>query len=145
MDIKELYDLVENPDEILKIDIALNYYQQKFNMDQNTAIKTIFDMLSSRIEPERLISILNIFGNLGITETKAIYPKVIKKKMLAMQLCIPIEWTQKKALEYAEYVDPSGTIHGWRIAKKGESILRGANPQIKCPHKSGFIHIIVVI
>lgn len=66
-------------------------------------------------------------------------PQIIQNKILSLQLCVPIEWTDQQAIDFAEQQSPCGTSAGWQIARKAYPAER-----VRCRDRDGFIHIVVL-
>lgn len=67
--------------------------------------------------------------------------EVTRKGGLDMQVCVPADWTDAQALEFAEQQYPCGTQHGWQIRRQGDPHLRGAPERAPCHSKPDHIHI----
>jgi hypothetical protein len=70
-------------------------------------------------------------------------PNVPKVGLLDMQVCVPSEWTDKQALEFAEGENPCGTQHGWSIRREGSEHLSGSPERVDCCELEGFVHIMI--
>lgn len=67
--------------------------------------------------------------------------QVTKRSMFSMQVCVPDDFTDDQALEFAHGENPCGTAHGWSMRKQGDEALAGADERVKCLQRSGFVHI----
>jgi hypothetical protein len=70
-------------------------------------------------------------------------PQVTRTGMLDMQVCVPTEYTDAQAEEFANAANPSGTEHGWRMRKADDPAQAGAPLRVKCRDRDGFIHIML--
>ena len=68
-------------------------------------------------------------------------PQVTKMSMLAMQVCVPEDWTDYQATDFAEAEYPCGTEHGWQMRKQGDEALAGADERVSCRERSGYVHV----
>jgi hypothetical protein len=62
---------------------------------------------------------------------------------LDMQVCVPTNWTDEQAIEFAEREYPCGTEHGWSIRKQGDKSLAGADERVPCAERDGHVHIML--
>ena len=70
-------------------------------------------------------------------------PQVTKMSMLALQVCVPEEWTDYQAQDFAESQYPCGTEHGWRARQQGDELLAGDDAHVSCRERSGYVHIML--
>lgn len=69
--------------------------------------------------------------------------QVTKMSMFAMQVCVPEDWTDAQAADFAEDEYPCGTAHGWQMRKQGDEALAGADERVQCRERSGHVHIML--
>ena len=69
--------------------------------------------------------------------------QVTKMGMLAMQVCVPDDWTDHQASDFAEAECPCGTEFGWQIRKQGDKALDGADERVPCLARTGHVHIML--
>ena len=64
---------------------------------------------------------------------------------LAVQVCVPTDWSDDQVLAFAESEYPCGTTHGWAIRKEGHERLSGDPERNPCanPVRRGFVHIML--
>lgn len=60
-----------------------------------------------------------------------------------MQVCIPKDWTDEQAKEFAEAENPCGTQHGWHVRKQGDPALSGCNERVACQAREGHVHLMM--
>jgi len=72
-------------------------------------------------------------------------PEIIQTKLLAMQLCVPSDWTNEQIIEFAEERNPAGTSAGWRVCEDGHKCLGGYPARVNCDEHPGFIHTVVIV
>ena len=72
-------------------------------------------------------------------------PEVTKHGILAMQVCVPKDWTDAQVLEFAESQYPCGTQAGWQIRKQGNPLLNGCDERVVCDQgeRKDFVHIML--
>ena len=69
--------------------------------------------------------------------------EVTKLSMFAIQVCVPEDWTDYHATDFAESEHPCGTEHGWQIRKQGDEALAGDDERVPCRKRSGHVHIML--
>lgn len=69
--------------------------------------------------------------------------KVTHLGIFDMQVCVPMEWTDKDVLTFAEKEYPSGTDGGWEIRKEGDPALSEDSERVPCDDRSGCVHIML--
>lgn len=69
--------------------------------------------------------------------------EVTRCGFLAMQVCVPQDWTDQQAKDFAERENPCGTTHGWHIRRQGDEALNGAPERCPCQQRSGHVHIML--
>lgn len=79
----------------------------------------------------------------NINEKGAFGPVVTKLSMLAMQVCVPSEWTNYMAKDFAEAQYPCGTEHGWHVREQGDPMLNGDDERVPCRERTGYVHIML--
>ncbi len=70
-------------------------------------------------------------------------PQVTKMSMLAMQVCVPEDWTDYQATDFAESEYPCGTEHGWQMRNQGDEALAGDDERVPCRARHGYVHIML--
>ncbi len=68
-------------------------------------------------------------------------PVVSNLNILCIQVCVPENWTDKQALEFAEKENPCGTRGGWHMRRNGDKLLMGDPERRPCDEREGFVHI----
>lgn len=69
--------------------------------------------------------------------------QVTRAGMLDMQVCIPVDWSDEQAKEFAERENPCGTSGGWAVRKEGSPYLAGCPERAKCCERAGFVHLML--
>lgn len=67
--------------------------------------------------------------------------EVTRLTALSMQVCVPEDWTDAQAADFAESEYPCGTEHGWQMRKQGDYALAGADERVTCSARPGRVHI----
>ena len=62
-------------------------------------------------------------------------PEITIRKLLAMQICVPQDWSDHEIEMFAEEKNRCGTTHGWKIDKDLD--------KVPCKERNGFIHVVV--
>jgi hypothetical protein len=68
-------------------------------------------------------------------------PEVLRNGLFSMQICVPKEWTDAQAAEFANRENPAGTTNGWRMRKQGCEDLAGADERVTCSQDGDNVHI----
>jgi len=68
-------------------------------------------------------------------------PEVTKKGALDMQVCVPTDYTNEQAREFAEKEYPCGTQWGWSMRQEGDPMLSGSPGRQPCAEREGCVHI----
>lgn len=69
-------------------------------------------------------------------------PAVTYAGILDCQVCVPKDWTDAQALEFAEKTFPCGTRNGWFI-RVDEELLAGMPYRMQCSEHESHIHIML--
>lgn len=69
---------------------------------------------------------------------------VTYRGFLDMQICVPVDWTDTQAVEFAEKENPCGTRHSWRI-RTADARVPDYKTRVKCEHASrpNFVHLML--
>lgn len=67
--------------------------------------------------------------------------EVTKISILACQVCVPNDWKDEQAKEFAEKENPCGTEQGWVMRKQGDDGLDGSDERVKCAGRENHVHI----
>ncbi len=70
-------------------------------------------------------------------------PQVTRLGFLDMQVCVPKDWTDEQAEDFANTENPCGTENGWHIRKQGSSALGGDPERQQCAERDGCCHIML--
>lgn len=72
-------------------------------------------------------------------------PEVLRSGIFQTQICVPKNWTDDQAKDFADLKNPAGTSHGWHIQKEGNKNLAGYAERVQCEGKGreNFIHIML--
>lgn len=63
---------------------------------------------------------------------------------LDCQVCVPKDWTDERAVAFAEREYPCGTANGWHVVEKGDPALGGHPQRNSCAEREGCVHILMV-
>jgi hypothetical protein len=69
--------------------------------------------------------------------------QVTRRGALAMQVCVPADWTDEQVKQFADRENYCGTENGWFIRRQGDDKLRGANERTSCETLNGHCHIML--
>jgi hypothetical protein len=72
-------------------------------------------------------------------------PQVIRSGIFNVQICVPKDWTDDQAKDFADLENPTGVSHGWSIQKEGCEALAGYHERVQCEGegREDFIHIML--
>jgi hypothetical protein len=70
-------------------------------------------------------------------------PTIIKAGLLAMQVCVPGDWSDEQVEKLANSNNPAGTELGWKIRKQGDKLLDGADERVVCSRDPQYVHIML--
>ena len=70
-------------------------------------------------------------------------PEVTRVGVFDMQVCVPKEWTDAQAVEFANSANPCGTHAGWGVRKEGSKFLKGDPERVPCKDRKGMVHIVL--
>lgn len=68
---------------------------------------------------------------------------VTRRGALAMQVCVPVEYSDDDVNRFAEESNPCGTTHGWHICRDGDRLLGGDPERVVCQQREGHVHIML--
>lgn len=69
--------------------------------------------------------------------------EVIRMGALAMQVCVPVDWTDEQVKAFADRKFECGTQHGWGVCKPGDRLLDGDDDRVRCTARVGHVHIVL--
>lgn len=69
---------------------------------------------------------------------------VTQLHVLSMQICIPKDWTDEQAKQFADTQNPCGTRNGWFVCKDGDDILQGDSERVDCLKEPDHVHLVLV-
>jgi hypothetical protein len=70
-------------------------------------------------------------------------PIMTRTSFLSMQVCVPKEFTDEQARDFAESKNPCGTEHGWQIREEGDPRLKGDPHRVQCREHPENVHIML--
>ena len=70
-------------------------------------------------------------------------PTVTKYGLVAMQVCVPAEWTDEQVEEFANRDNPSGLAAGWHIRVADSLYQAGAPVRVTCAQNADNVHIML--
>lgn len=59
-------------------------------------------------------------------------PMVTRHTLLALQVCVPKEFTDEQAEEFANSARPTGIESKWQMRKQGNPDLSGCDERVQC-------------
>lgn len=68
-------------------------------------------------------------------------PMVTRVGLVDMQVCVPKEWTDEQAEEFANSASPTGIASQWRMKHTGDESLAGCAERVQCEERSQCVHI----
>lgn len=68
-------------------------------------------------------------------------PEATRAGALSMQVCVPVDYSDDQAKEFAESEHPCGTRNGWFMRQDGDEALSGCLARAPCEERDGFVHI----
>lgn len=70
--------------------------------------------------------------------------EVLRTGLVAMQVCVPKEWTDEQVETFANSQRPTGLSHGWSVCKEGDPMLAGDPPRNPCHDEiNTHVHILL--
>jgi hypothetical protein len=69
--------------------------------------------------------------------------EVTKTGLVDMQVCVPEDYTDEQAEQFANDANPSGLDHGWRLRTADDPAQAGAPIRVKCRDRAGHVHIML--
>lgn len=69
--------------------------------------------------------------------------EVTRRGAFDMQVCVPSDWTDDQAIEFAEKSNRCGTENGWFVRKDGNPRLNSAPERVPCAQRAGHVHIML--
>lgn len=74
-------------------------------------------------------------------------PQVTKVGLCDTQVCVPWDWTDEQAEEFANAQRPTGLDHGWKLRTADDKAQNGAPIRVACKYggieRRGFCHIML--
>lgn len=70
-------------------------------------------------------------------------PMVTRAGVLSMQVCVPKEWTDEQAEEFANHSYPTGISSEWHIRRQGDASLNGCDERVQCEERESCCHIML--
>jgi len=70
-------------------------------------------------------------------------PEVVRRGVLDVLVCVPVEFTDDQVLAFANTRTPSGTTDGWQIRRQGNPQLNGRGERMKCAVNRGHVHMVL--
>lgn len=70
-------------------------------------------------------------------------PEVTSVGLASMQVCVPEDFTQEQAEEFANKETPTGISSNWTMREQGHPFLQGSDARVKCDEREGCVHIML--
>ncbi len=68
---------------------------------------------------------------------------VVRQGFITVQVCVPKDWTDEQAEQFAEREYPCGTSVGWTVRKDGDEALQGTPARIECDANPDLVHMML--
>lgn len=68
---------------------------------------------------------------------------VTLRGFLDMQVCVPAEWLDEQAEEFANIQNPTGIGSRWSMKHDGDPTLSGCSERVCCEERDGYVHIML--
>lgn len=68
---------------------------------------------------------------------------VTRKGLLDMQVCVPRDWTDEQAEEFANQQNPTGIESKWRMKHEDDETLSGCAERVQCAECDSHVHIML--
>jgi hypothetical protein len=82
-------------------------------------------------------------STLGRRLTALMNATVTRSIALAMQVCVPNDWSDTQIKEFAEKENPCGTDLGWIVCKTGAVELKGDPDKVTCSQHPENVHVVL--
>jgi hypothetical protein len=69
--------------------------------------------------------------------------EVTRIGLVDMQVCVPSDWTDQQAEEFANSAHPAGTENGWRLRAADDPAQQGDPIRVNCRGRAGHVHIMM--
>ena len=69
-------------------------------------------------------------------------PEVVHARLCSLQVCVPKNYTDKQATDFANQSHPTGINSQWVMRKKGNPDLQGDPERAQCSERKDYCHII---
>jgi hypothetical protein len=70
-------------------------------------------------------------------------PVVTKMGLVDMQVCVPTDYSDEQAEQFANVERPTGLDHGWKLREADDPAQAGAPIRVKCRDRDGYVHIML--
>lgn len=70
-------------------------------------------------------------------------PQVVRRRFLAIQVCVPGSWNNTRIKDFADAAEPCGTQNGWHVYEEGAEGLQGTPARVPCADRKGFVHVVL--
>lgn len=67
--------------------------------------------------------------------------EVVRFSLLSLQCCVPREWTDERAEQFANRAHPTGIESPWRMRHQGDEALAGCDERVQCTKHEHRVHI----
>ena len=68
---------------------------------------------------------------------------ITRESFLAIQACVPEEWTDEQVLEFAHDPRPRENGFQWWLRREGDPALQGAAERVPCAKRLGHIYVML--
>lgn len=70
-------------------------------------------------------------------------PSVIQQRFLNIQICVPKDWTDEQAEEFANEEISTGITSKWEMVHDNDDMLNGDPERAQCDDDPEYIHIVL--
>ncbi len=70
--------------------------------------------------------------------------QITQRGAFSCQVCIPAQWTDEQAKQFADRENLCGTANGWFVRKQGDPALAGRDERVPCEARGPeFVHVML--
>jgi hypothetical protein len=67
--------------------------------------------------------------------------EILQVGIFDLQVCVPVDWSDKEVEEFANKANPAGTAGGWKMLEDDDPLLDGDPLRNPCGERSDYVHI----
>jgi hypothetical protein len=69
--------------------------------------------------------------------------QVVRTGLMDMQVCVPKDWSDEQAEQFANGSRPTGLDHGWKLREAADRAQNGAPIRVQCEQDAANVHIML--